>query len=394
MMAAKRRPFGTVEPRAGYFRAVYQGPDGGKYVVLNEFGHTRKFPTEADGRRELVCIQADVYSGRWVSPKAPKAQEVKRETFADYAARYVSQANIKVRTEDSYDSLLRIHLLPAFGDSTLAEITPPVVAAWRDLRRDKRPIKARAYGLLSTIMNDAYRTQHPDVPFNPCLVKGGSEADTDKEAHLFSNEELGALKAELPEFYRAMVDLGCWGTLRIGEVMALQRKHLDLEAMTTIDGNRVFAPTVRVEAGRIYSKRNGGLADDDPKSDAGDRIVELPPFVIPRLQAHLDYWVKPDPDAQVFAPRQGGKFIGYSSMQRVWHPARVRAGIFGTGPKPTTFHDLRHTGNTRFDLAGATKADCSYRIGHKKDKRDMTAHYTHSTPENRRRAANAMREDY
>src|SRR5262245_60134167 len=91
-----------------------------------------------------------------------------------------------------------------------------------------------------------------------------------------------------------MVLLATFASLRFGEVTALQRRDVDLDACTV----RVRRTFVEVP-GR-------GMAAGPPQSAAGRRIVAVPPMVMEAVWEHLDERVADDPSALVFTGPSGG----------------------------------------------------------------------------------------
>jgi integrase len=83
--------------------------------------------------------------------------------------------------------------------------------------------------------------------------------------------------------YLALVLLGTFASLRSGEVTALRRCDLDLEART-----------VRVRAAFV-ERSTGEILLGPPKSSAGRRIVGIPQAIIPILREHLLIFVKTEP---------------------------------------------------------------------------------------------------
>src|SRR6202034_3134660 len=84
-------------------------------------------------------------------------------TFREYAeswlAKGVARGCFKPTTEDKYRGLLDRHLLPAFGDLELAEITEDQVEAWfYKLKGEHKSTAAGAYRTLATIYNSARKT--------------------------------------------------------------------------------------------------------------------------------------------------------------------------------------------------------------------------------------------
>ena len=81
--------------------------------------------------------------------------------------------------------------------------------------------------------------------------------------------------------YRALVLLATFASLRWGEVTALRRCDIDLEART-----------VRVRAA-LVERSTGEILLGPPKSRAGRRVVGIPSVIIPVLREHLAVFVKP-----------------------------------------------------------------------------------------------------
>jgi integrase len=94
--------------------------------------------------------------------------------------------------------------------------------------------------------------------------------------------------------YLALVLLATFASLRWGEVTALRRCDLDLEA-----------GIVRVRAAFV-ERSTGEILLGPPKSRAGRRVVGIPQAIIPVLREHLSVFVKPEPGALVFPGVMGG----------------------------------------------------------------------------------------
>ena len=75
--------------------------------------------------------------------------------------------------------------------------------------------------------------------------------------------------------------LAVFGSLRWGELAALCRRHIDLAS-----------GTLRIELS-VVELTNGSLVTGPPKSEAGKRIITLPPFLLPEIKAHLEQFTAP-----------------------------------------------------------------------------------------------------
>lgn len=133
--------------------------------------------------------------------------------------------------------------------------------------------------------------------------------------------------------YWALVLLGAYGGLRIGEMAGLRRKRLDLEAGV-------------VQVAEVVTELHGHLYVGVPKTTASRRRVGLPRVVTEALREHLA--ARPGAlDSFVFATANGSPLRAASFRTRVWRPATRAAGLEGL-----RIHDLRHTAVALWIAAG------------------------------------------
>ena len=111
--------------------------------------------------------------------------------------------------------------------------------------------------------------------------------------------------------WRLALLLPAWCHLRRGEVLALQRRHIDL-----LHGKIVVEQAWSVPMG---SKAIIG----PPKTEAGVRTFTIPPNVLPALEDHLAKFVGPEPTAWVFGTSTG-TCLSPRNFNRAWGKARGR----------------------------------------------------------------------
>jgi integrase len=104
--------------------------------------------------------------------------------------------------------------------------------------------------------------------------------------------ELYAIADAVQPRYRALVLLAMFGSLRWGELMALEARHIDLDQAT-----------VQIEATLVEADRGQELGP--PKSAAGRRTVALPPRIVPELRWHLQRFSEPGRSGRVFVGSAG-----------------------------------------------------------------------------------------
>ena len=145
--------------------------------------------------------------------------------------------------------------------------------------------------------------------------------------------------------YRALVLLGAYCGLRLGEMLALRRSRVDLLH------RRIEVVATLYEIGRE-------LIENPPKTKAGQRSVPLPRVVVDALEQHLA--AQPGgPDDYLFRAPKGGPVRVAAWRYRAWAPAVNRAGL-----APLRAHDLRHTAVALWIAAGASPNEIATRAGH------------------------------
>jgi integrase len=148
--------------------------------------------------------------------------------------------------------------------------------------------------------------------------------------------------------FGALVLLATFASLRWGEVIALRRSDLDLDAAT-----------VRVRAAYV-ERSTGEILLGPPKSRAGRRVVGIPAAIIPELRDHLAAFVQAEADALVFPGPKGGPMRRSNFNKLTGWSHAVRS----IGAEGLHVHDLRHTGNTFAASSGAGLRDLMVRMGH------------------------------
>jgi integrase len=234
--------------------------------------------------------------------------------------------------------------LPRFGDAPLAAISQRDVRAWV-AELSAGPLAPatvqKADQLLGKVMGAAVDAGM--IPQTPCRRVPLPKVERE-EMRFLTPAEVATLAAAIAPRYRALVLVGAYGGLRIGELAGPRRSRVDLLRGT-------------VQVAEIIAEPKGRLQIGPPKTRAGRRTVGLPRFVAEELAAHLAGLG--DPEALVFAAPEGGPLRVHGFRARVWRPATRAAGLDGL-----RIHDLRHTAVALWIAAGANPKEVSTRAGH------------------------------
>lgn len=315
---------------------------------------TRTFHRKADAQKFASVIEADIARGEWLDP------QLGRETFGDWAARWVPTiAGLTPKTRESYESILRRHLLPRFADTPVNRIDHPTVVSLlaqlaasgagagtvrnvRDVLRLVLELARRSGAIKVNPVEGAKAPKKPpsemvfldadqvmtlaDEVTNPPIRTGGGEH------RRRSYPERGLL-----------VRFAGFTGLRSAEIVALRAQSVELMR------GRVQVISSATEA---YGKLQFG-----PPKTYQRRTVPLPGALVDELTTHLAG--KPSDDF-VFRSSRGGPLRHSNFYARHFKPAVIRAGL----PEGTRFHDLRHSYAAILIAEGAHPRAIMERMGH------------------------------
>jgi integrase len=249
-------------------------------------------------------------------------------------------------TRDHYGGLWEKHIEPVLGEITLADMTPEDVRDWFGGLDDSKPtMKARAYGLLTAILNTA--VDDDLIPRSPAKIKGGTAVKrTQRSVVLLEADDLSALAAKMPPEIKLTVLLAGWCALRRGELFALTRADVGDKCATINIDKAVLTRRGRTEVG-------------PPKTKGSIRTVTVPPPLRPMIAAHLENHVEPASSALLFEDPVTGGHYTEGRFRGPFNKARDAIGREGLH-----FHDLRHFGGVMAAIAGGTTAEVMDRLGH------------------------------
>ncbi|WP_208758808.1 tyrosine-type recombinase/integrase [Microbispora triticiradicis] len=308
-------------------------------------------------------------SGEWTDPHRGKV------LLGDYAQTWIKERpGLRPKTVELYTWLLERHVAPGLGEVPVGKLTTALVRSWRAALIDKGvsvSTAAKAYRLLRAVLMTAVE-EDKLISQNPCRIKGADNEQTPERPILTVAQVFELADRMADRRFRALILLTTFASLRWGEVIALRRSDIDIEART-----------VRVRE-QLIELDGGDMVLAPPKSRAGKRTVSIPSAIVPMLVDHLDQFTGTVEDAFVFLGKRGAFLRGGNFRREAkWAEALKEMGVKGLH-----FHDLRHTGNTLAAQSGASLADLKARMGHDSDRAALI--YQHATRDADRKIADAL----
>lgn len=253
-----------------------------------------------------------------VSPSETFEQFVEGKWRA-YAAKY------EPSTRDSFDSLIRTHLMPYFGDKILSQITSSDVTDWIESRRSKVSVSTLQilYSLLRMIFSLAKEYELLEtVPIKPKLHRpSGSPAE---KSTLKADQIKATLAALESEQDRIVILLLAVTGMRVGEALALRRMD--------------FRPE-QSELSINHTLYRGNLKP--PKTRGSKRVLRLAFGIAELLAAHMARSTFKSPTDFLFS-LSDGKPLSPHALRKRLQAAMDRAGI-ERSVRHHGFHIFRHT---------------------------------------------------
>jgi integrase len=262
-----------------------------------------------------------------------------KATFRDAAEYWYSirshRENWKPSTKRDYRSALDCHILPAFGDLPIEEVTARAIERWRATKASQaeqpeghaqKPMSRRTAAKVVAILHGIFEEARTEYGLTSNPVRDVARWKLDYQAStlefpFYEPEQVYALaRSAANEQDGAIYVTAAFSGLRLGELLGLQVRDVDFAG-----------DTIRVL--RSIDIREGvGV----PKSNKG-RSVPLAPPVATALAKLLDRQRFTGLDDFVFVGADG-RYLDGSALRRRYRDAQNAAKL-----PPIRFHDLRHT---------------------------------------------------
>lgn len=275
--------------------------------------------------------------------------------------------------------LMKHYVIPAWGCLPCGEITARKVKELvlsAPTEGEQRRLRSAVSGLLKYAYAEDWTKVEAGALLKTANLRKRVQESLDEpegrisEADVPTHDEVGALASQVdllaraPEWYSLLVMVPAYTGLRLGEVLALRKRDIDLRAR-------------RIHVRRQYTEVDGKPVLGPPKRGSS-RITVIPrltpksatyPEGYPLLEMLSKRWEQlEDPEDVLFPAPRGGDWRRSNFSRRFFIPAATAAGwrVNANGDIRLKYHSLRHRFCTwMLWERGKSPQDVAVAAGHK-----------------------------
>ena len=293
--------------------------------------------------------------------------------FEDFWKIYCADMETRLRehTMRTKKYIVELKILPYFGNKRVNDITAADIRQWQNelIKMGYSPTYLKTINnQLSAIFN--YAIRYYDLKSNPCAKAGSMGKSKAEEMDFWTGEEFrkfidSVMNKRLS--YMAFMIL-YWTGMRLGELLALNPKDVDLEKRT-------------ISITKSYQRLGKKDVITPPKTSKSKRVITIPEFLAADIKDYMDSLYDLQEDDRLFPIT---KYYLEHEMQR---------GIKESGVKRIRVHDLRHSHASMLIELGFSPLEIANRLGHEKVETTLNT-YAHLYPNKQTKLAERLDSEY
>ena len=293
--------------------------------------------------------------------------------FEDFWKMYYADIETRLRehTMRTKKYIVELKILPYFGNKRVNDITAADIRQWQNelIKMGYSPTYLKTINnQLSAIFN--YAVRYYDLKSNPCAKAGSMGKSKAEEMDFWTGEEFrkfidSVMNKRLS--YMAFMTL-YWTGMRLGELLALNPKDVDLEKRT-------------ITITKSYQRLGKKDVITPPKTPKSKRVITIPEFLAADIRDYIDSLYELQENDRLFPIT---KYYLEHEMQR---------GIKESGVKRIRVHDLRHSHASMLIELGFSPLEIANRLGHEKVETTLNT-YAHLYPNKQTKLAERLDSEY
>ena len=293
--------------------------------------------------------------------------------FENFWKMYYADMETRLRehTMRTKKYIVELKILPYFGNKRVNDITAADIRQWQNelIKMGYSPTYLKTINnQLSAIFN--YAVRYYDLKSNPCAKAGSMGKSKAEEMDFWTGEEFrrfidSVMNKRLS--YMAFMTL-YWTGMRMGELLALNPKDVDLEKRT-------------ISITKSYQRLGKKDVITPPKTPKSKRVITIPEFLAADIKDYMDSLYELQENDRLFPIT---KYYLEHEMQR---------GIKESGVKRIRVHDLRHSHASMLIELGFSPLEIANRLGHEKVETTLNT-YAHLYPNKQTKLAERLDSEY
>ena len=266
--------------------------------------------------------------------------------FADFWKMYCADMETRLRehTMRTKKYIVELKILPYFGNKRVNDITAADIRQWQNelIKMGYSPTYLKTINnQLSAIFN--YAVRYYDLKSNPCAKAGSMGKSKAEEMDFWTGEEFrrfidSVMNKRLS--YMAFMIL-YWTGMRLGELLALNPKDVDLEKRT-------------ISITKSYQRLGKKDVITPPKTSKSKRVITIPEFLAADIKDYID---------SLYELRENDRLF---PITKYYLEHEMQRGIKESGVKRIRVHDLRHSHASMLIELGFSPLEIANRLGHEK----------------------------
>lgn len=293
--------------------------------------------------------------------------------FEEFWKMYCADMETRLRehTMRTKKYIVELKILPYFGKKRVNDITAADIRQWQNelIKKGYSPTYLETINnQLSAIFN--YAVRYYDLKSNPCVKAGSMGKSKAEEMDFWTGEEFRKFIDSIMNkrlSYMAFMTL-YWTGMRLGELLALTPKDVDLEKRT-------------ISITKSYQRLGRKDVITPPKTPKSKRVITIPEFLAADIKDYMDSLYDLQEDDRLLPIT---KYYLEHEMQR---------GIKESGVKRIRLHDLRHSHASLLIELGFSPLEIANRLGHEKVETTLNT-YAHLYPNKQAKLADRLDSEY
>ena len=281
------------------------------------------------------------------------------------------EARLKRNTVLNKKYIVDLKILPYFGNKKMNEITPANIREWQNILIGKgyEPTYLKTINnQLTAIFNHAMKLY--GLQSNPCHKVGSMGKKKAKEMKFYTNEEFQLFINQVMDKRLSYICFMVmyWTGIRIGELLALDVGDVDIKHKT-------------ISITKSYQRLEGEDLITLPKTDASNRVIDIPDFLAEDLKDYLDYLYMTEPTDRLF------------TVSKYYLRRELARGAKQAEIKKIRIHDMRHSHAALLIDMDMPILAISRRLGHESIETTLDT-YGHLYPDKQKEIASQLNDKF